>query len=71
MVDITDVIVVDMFEFDPIYVVVDITSVTIVDITDVTVVDTAGVITIDITGVIVVDITDVILDEESSLSPVH
>ena len=37
-VDITDVLVVDMFEFDPVYVVVDVTGVTIVDITDVTVV---------------------------------
>ena len=37
-VDITDVLVVDMFEFDPVYVVVDVTGVTIVDIPDVTVV---------------------------------
>ena len=71
MVDITDVLVVDMFEFNPVYVVVDVTGVTIVDITGVIVVDITDVTVVDITGVTVVDITDVTLEEESSLSPVH
>ena len=60
-VDITNVLVVDMFEFDPVYVVVDLISVTIVNITDITVVGITGVIEVDITGVMVVDITDVTL----------
>ena len=38
VVDITDVLVVVLFEFDPVYVVVDVTGVTNVDITDVTMV---------------------------------
>ena len=59
MVDITDVLVVDMF--DPVYVVVDLISITIVNITDITVVGITGVIEVDITGVMVVDITDVTL----------